>query len=81
MKILDKTDRCLTESSCNSNLNVTAVSSVLTKQELILYRKPTTVFDDSPPHPAEGECCLLEDAEDMVESNSCSCCGSYAKDN
>ena len=79
MKILDKTDKFLTESSCNSNLNVSAVSSVNTKQKLILNRKPTTVFDDSPPRPVEGECCLLEDTEDLAESEYCSFCGENTK--
>ena len=79
MKILDKADRCLTESSCYSNLKVTAVSSVKTKQKLILYRKPTTVFDDGPTRPAEGELCLPKDTEDLVESEYCSFCGGDTK--
>ena len=32
--------------------------------KLKVSQKPTTVFDDSPPHPAEGECCLPKDTEE-----------------
>ena len=32
--------------------------------KLKVCRKPTTAFDDGPTRPAEGELCLLEDAEE-----------------